>query len=167
VSGGGDRFPIWPILVAALLVAALDFAVIAKGSPGVVVLMAACLLSVSWRAWLAWRTVAPTLVARRIDPAPVRSRFLRIPVAAALGCLLLGLGVPLFAHWSGDGIAAFRGSRMIEHAASPALYWFTSACWFAVTAGVLWFGLLFATGIERLRKDPQRNVAELLQPDSR
>ena len=165
MSGGSvAAMPLWPSVGLACVVAAVDFAVLDRYGVGLVAVVLLLLPLLLWRAALALRAMDPFLHDQRIDRAAARARFRRVPVAAALFCLVLGLGVPLFANWSGfDGaVMSMRGRRLIEHASQPALFCVTTACWFAVSATLLWFGIVFGWTIERIRRDP-RSYLELAQ----
>jgi hypothetical protein len=159
VSGGSSTSaaPLIALTAIACVLAAADFVLVARGAIGPFVAMVVGMLALAWRAWLAARAFGPVLANSGVDRGAALARFRRVPVAAGIACLVLGLGVPLFAHWTGfeGSVASVRGRRTIEFASDPALFWFTTAIWYAVSACLLWFGAVFAWSIERLRRDPR------------
>jgi hypothetical protein len=170
MSGGGSTSsaPIIALAAVACVVAAVDFVLVSRGTIGPVVAMAVGVLALAWRAWLATRAFGPVLANSGLDRRAVLARFRRFPVAAGMACLVLGLAVPLFAHWTGfeGSVTSLRGRRTIEFSTDPAQFWVTTAIWYAASAGVLWFGAMFAWSIERLRRDP-RHVYELVESAGR
>jgi len=160
MSGHGKASPA-PVLVLAFIasaVSAVDFMLVARGFAGPAVAMVLGILVIAWRAWGASRVFGPVLDGAGLDRKAAMARFRRVPVATAMVCLVLGLGVPMFAYWTGfeGSVHSLRGQRTIAYADAPALFWFTTACWFAVSATLVWGCALFAWSIERLRQDPRR-----------
>jgi hypothetical protein len=155
-----------PMALVAGLVAAAGFAATAYVDNGLWTALAFLLVLLVWRAWSAQRALVSYLQSTRIDRAAALGRFRRVPVGAALACVVLGFGVPLFARWTGveGSVTSFlRGHRTIEYADDPAMFWFVSACWYAVSAMILWFAVVFAWTIERIRREPRRFLEILAQ----
>jgi hypothetical protein len=161
VSGGtppaGSPVAFIASIAAACAVAAVAFVLGARGSVGPLVVMLAGMVVLAWRAWLAARAFGPILAGDGIDRGAAMARFRRVPFAAAVVCLVLGLAGPLLGQWTGfeGSVATLRGQRTIEFASDPALFWFTSAIWYAVSSCLLWFCGIFAWTIERMRRDPR------------